>query len=157
KNGKPKPYTPEAIRTILMNRAYLGEFLWNTKTEGKFHRFKAGQAVKKAAKQVQRNDPTDWIVLPKRHEAIIDADTFGAVQRRLNGNPRPSTPHADGGGFKLSKLLTCGKCGSWMYGFTEKQKQGAVKRYRCGSYNQNGKKGCDCNTVDEAVIVRVIG
>ncbi len=141
----------------LQNRAYLGEYRWNAKTESKFHRFKGGQAEKKAAKKVERNDEADWIVRPKRHEALIEPDTFQAVQTRLNGNSAPSTPHADGGGFKLSKLMACGKCGAWMLGFTEKFKEGTAKHYRCGTYNQNGKKGCDCNTVNETTIVRVVG
>ena len=157
KNGKPKPFTTQAIRGILTNRAYLGEYRWNAKSEGKFHRFKDGHAEKKSAKKVQQNDQTDWIVLPQRHESLIDPDTFQAVQGRLNGNSAPSTPHADGGGFKLSKLMTCGKCGEWMYGFTEKLRDRTESRYRCGAYNQGGKAKCDCNTVKETTIVRVIG
>jgi DNA invertase Pin-like site-specific DNA recombinase len=158
KDGKPKPFSSEAIRLILTNRAYLGEFRWNGKTEGKFHRFKSGQAEKKTAKRVQRNDEADWIVIPKRHDPLIDAETFQNAQARLKGNPAPSTPHADGGGFKLSRLLVCGKCGAWMYGFTAKLKSTTERRYICGTYCQHGKSGrCDYNKVSERTVVRVIG
>lgn len=150
-----RPFSPNAVAKMLRNRAYLGDLVWNKVTEGKFTRLAAGGRTEaKAAGQVRRNPEADWIVVANAHEPLIDRETFQAVQGRLMTNRKRTTPHPDGGAFRLSKLLVCGKCGSWMIGYTDGK---GVRRYRCGSYDRLGRAGCDANSVREDILVRVLG
>lgn len=77
------------------------------------------------------NDPSDWIWSPETtHEALIDPDLFGQVQRQQStGNHRPAVAVRQGkrGPYVLSSLMSGGICGRRMQGTWNNQSP----HYRC--------------------------
>lgn len=147
-----KPLSQAGLSYLFKNPAYVGDMAWNRKTSGRFHRLASGRPQAKPKGGTERNPEADWVLIRDAHPPIVSREVFEAVQRRLSGNRGWTTPIPGGGDFKLSKLLVCGRCGTFMYG-THQYK---TIVYRCGKYAQRGLKGCDANTIHEAPLLRAI-
>jgi site-specific DNA recombinase len=150
----------------LSNRVYLGDLCWNLSAHGKYHRVSEGEVTPlkggRGRGKIQRNDPTDVIITPNAHPAIIDPDTFAACQKKLaqtrRGSPRcRSTPLPGGGDWVLSGLLYCGVCGGRMVGRIERRnysgKSLVYRHYVCGSSWRKHAGGCHLNAVKQETIV----
>jgi site-specific DNA recombinase len=122
-SGRAQGYrwSAQAVRGILANRTYLGEFRWRPR-DGK-------------------HEP---IVVPDAHPPIVDVATFAAVQARL-GRKRP--PRTRWGDYALRGLGRCAECGASLSFYREQSKTRAQRsrdllvcsayyRYRCtGGYH----------------------
>lgn len=76
-----------AVRGILINPAYVGDLVWNRRTDARFHRIVDGRAVERrgvAARRMERNDESDWIVIPDAHPPLVSRRTFEAARSQLN-------------------------------------------------------------------------
>ncbi len=151
KTGKALAQT--GLGYVMRNPVYCGDLTWNRMTRGRFHRLKDGQPEAKSRKTDRRNSREDWILIRDGAPAIVSRDVFEKVQERLSQNKTWTTPHRDGGEFRLSKLLVCGRCGARFYG--THLRRGIV--YRCSGYAQRRQLVCDSNTVPEASLLRAIG
>jgi hypothetical protein len=122
---------------------------------GKYHRICEGEVTPvkggRGRGKIQRNDPTDVIITPNAHPAIIDPDTFAACQKKLAQTRRGgarcrSTPLPGGGDWVLSGLLCCGVCGGRMVGRIERRnysgKPLVYRHYVCGSSWRKHAGGC---------------
>lgn len=101
------PVTVKRIRSIAQNPAYIGWWIWN------------GEVIS-----------TD------NHPAIVDEDTFWAVQERLNGknNPRPKKDHPP---LPLAGLVWCG--------LHEIPRRMIYSNHQSGSYqHRDVEPGSDC-------------
>jgi hypothetical protein len=58
----------------------------------------------------------DWIEGPATHEALVDADTFGAVARRFGSVPQRTKARDATHPYLLRGLLHCGICGRRLQG-----------------------------------------
>lgn len=92
-------WTPSSISSILHNQTYIGHLV-----QGKYK--KASYKSKKLLRVPQ----SDWIVIPRSHERIIDEETWDAVQKILKAKSRVPPE-------KKQRHLTagktyCGECGS---------------------------------------------
>jgi DNA invertase Pin-like site-specific DNA recombinase len=167
-------WTASAVRTILRQRKYVGDWTWNVQRAGKYHRVTGGeiQRAGEADDQGKRrrraragrpcgkrsgghfglNAPEDWVILPDTHEALISREQFARVQARLQSAKKVTTPHPDGGGFLLSRLLVCGHCGAFLLGHTQR----GERLYCCGGYKAYGKDYCHRNQVREAPLVKAV-
>jgi DNA invertase Pin-like site-specific DNA recombinase len=169
--GVPGPrggrWTRDAVRGVLLNRAYLGELVWNAHSTGKYHRVHAGEvstAPRRRSRSKHRNDDSDRVVVTEAHPALVDPETFGACSRKMRANyQKRTTPIPGGGEWVLSGLLHCGDCGGGMVGHKERKhgKKGEVWTYRaycCNSNARNGRGSCYYNRVrQEAVLTHVAG
>jgi len=85
--------------------------------------------------------------------ALIDKDTFDAVQEILVRNKRNNKSIATDEPYILSGKLFCYKCGSRMSGESGKtsiDENGNVCKYRyykCSNQKRNGFKTCDCKVI----------
>jgi hypothetical protein len=106
------------IRSILNNRFYLGEFIYN-KTEP--------ESV--GSKKVIRLPSDRWITIPGHHEAIISEELFertrGEKAVRSNKRKRPKHP--------LTGKLCCGGCGYAMVFKPHNQRMPA--RFECSKHS----------------------
>lgn len=93
-------WTRSSITGLLHNPVYIGLVRYNHRPCGYYERAAAGS----------------MFTAPGLHEALIDAQTFAAVQRRLAaGRTRPSYNHGAGKRVLLGAgLLTCAACGGPM-------------------------------------------
>ena len=104
-----------AIFRILTNRKYIGEY-------------KFGETV-----------------IPNAIPAIIDEQTFNAVQQRMARNKKAPAMHRSEDDYLLTTKLFCGKCGAMMTGEIGTSK--TAKQYRYYKCNRAKKKACDKKTV----------
>ena len=114
---------------------------------GKYHGLSNGTVVD--AHQGD-NHTDDWIVIPNNHLAIIDQQTFDAVQQRLSERKQRTTPHKNGGKFLLTGLLRCGKCGGRMFGTIPNK--GQQVSYVCSTDHSTGK--CDRNATKQDELLK---
>ena len=146
------------IREILMNPAYVGDFVWNRRASGKFHRVEQGRAVPRKGlpgSGPSHNLPDDWVVVKDAHPALISRTLFQAAQSKRQSRKLDPSQHSyrTGQGARSSFLLTglvrCLRCGHAFQGYTtnkgSKRTDGsAVKTlgYACGGYVTKGKSCC---------------
>jgi hypothetical protein len=163
--GRPEGllWCKTAVHKILTRPVYLGHTVWNRRHEGAYHGVTgAGEVVPswKPKKAVKPNDPSEWIVYEGTHEALVDQDTFDRVQRRLVENRDHCAPKSKGRVYLFTGLMRCGHCGWPMHGcaltYGYKDKRYSYQRYVCGNYNLHGATACQCNTVLEDVVFRVL-
>ena len=143
--NRGKTFNIGLVNRILRNETYIGTLIWN-KTSVKY-----GKHI--------RNNPEEVTRVPNNHPAIIDKETFDAVQAILDShNPKTSTPRAIGSKQLLSGLLYCGICGSSMSSYPAKS--GKYEYYTCNTKRKRGTKACSSkyiekNKFDEYLIERI--
>lgn len=117
-----KEWSIRSIKLVLTNPAYKGTLVWNRIDRSK-------------EKQVEKNDD-DWITVDNSHPAIIDTNTWDAVQKKLQQkqiHPRSKTsPHLLGG------LLKCGRCGAAMTIGWMGPRNNRRRVYRCSGNKNKG-------------------
>lgn len=163
KKGAEPGWTSFNVNSILKNPVYTGAMFYARTHQGKHHKVTAdGLAACRAVKtasgrpKVQRNSESEQIVVPKAHPALVDAETFRAVQRKLAANKPGFQPGQTRRTFKWlfgNGLLRCGHCGKPMHGrISQGDKNGKHyewKHYICSTYAREGGKGCGYNCVRE--------
>lgn len=131
RNGTTIP--PNTLREYLSNPKYVGRLEFGRFGRGKFYSVNgdgeicaAGDVQTRGA--VRRRDP--FMVIEDAHEALIDAETFDRVQRKL-ARRRDARQRQKSNAWLLSGLLRCGLCGGSMSG-----KTGGVETltYRCHGF-----------------------
>lgn len=96
KTSHGKPFEKRSIDYILQNPGYAGDVRWN-RTINETNEIR---------------DPSEWIIRPGHHPAIIDKDLFKQAQERYNSEyKRRNARPADTVKHWLSGLLKCSKCG----------------------------------------------
>ena len=76
------------------------------------------------------------------HEAIIDMDTFLAVQAEMKRREQPSKPRQS---YPYSGLITCAKCGKNY----RRRNTSIGNAWVCGTYTTRGKKYCASKQIPE--------
>jgi DNA invertase Pin-like site-specific DNA recombinase len=160
------------LHKLLMNRAYLGEMIWNRRHMGKFFGV-VNCEVETSEKKKERmgpdkkrqwsvaNDEKEWISRQDRHEPLIDVATFERCQLKMTERKTMTAPKR-GYQFLLSGLLFCGRCRRRMVGRTLKVfkkrtgKSHVYRKYCCGGYNTYGKNVCGYNIMDEDQLLGAI-
>ena len=139
-DDEPAPgiaWTIDAVKSVLKNRHYTGDFVWGSRKSGKY------------------NSATDEpIEIPNNHAIIVSPQTFDAVQKRRLDQRGGKTPQPNGGSFVLAGLLKCDECGSAMYGHNVKGNPYMI----CSGYLRRGRNFCSRNSVREDVVLEhVVG
>ncbi len=136
--GNPNPtWCPHAIRVMLQNTKYIGDWTWN---KNKYVR------KRNTGKRVRVERPKDdWVEHKDPKLAIIDQDTWNAVQARFAGNSRRyvrgnPTPRNH---YVMSGLLKCGVCGASYVVVRGSNSENIV--YGCSFNWQRGHKACPNN------------
>ena len=137
--GRPAPgeeWTRDALRTVLANEHYTGDFSYGKNKSGKYN-----------------HATEEPIFIPDNHAVIIDRATFDAVQKRRERERGGKTPKRNGGNFVLSGLIRCSSCGDPIHGHCVKDHNYLV----CGGYTRKGHAFCDRNSVrEDEVLERII-
>ena len=146
------------VRDMLMNPAYVGDFVWNRHSFAKFHRIVKGRAV--PLKGIpgpgpDHNRPEDWVVTKDAHPALISRTLFQAAKskresrRRDPGEYSYRTGHGARSPYLLTGLIRCMHCGHTFHGYTthkgRKRTDGSSVKtlgYACGGYVTKGKACC---------------
>lgn len=131
-----KPWSPSSIEDILANEHYLGKVIWNKRpTE---------RTIENGNVKVSRPAAAKYMVSQGKHPAIIDQETWDAVQAKRGTMPREKTDVS----LKnpLSGLIFCGKCGTSLNRRTFAKDGMQIARDRIGCRNQH-----KCGTASSAL------
>lgn len=160
-------WTATGIRSILANPVYVGDMVWNRRTEAKFHRISAGHAVERRgliARHMVDNPESDWIRIEDAHPALVTRRLFDLA--RAARETRPSPERARGqqvsGGWKgsrarflLSGLIKCARCKGRYEGVSRRKGKlrhdGSVvltHYYGCGTYVRHRRSTCIFGPID---------
>jgi len=159
------------IRAILVNPTYVGDMVWNRRTEACFHRISHGRAVDREKVHGARlvpNGKSDWIVIRDAHPGLISRRLFEQARQRLENHPKSIEQQQNNHGktwngqrsrFILSGLLKCGLCGNRYQGVTRNKgkrrldgTQVKTYYYDCGGYITKGTTICQMNAIPKEVL-----
>jgi DNA invertase Pin-like site-specific DNA recombinase len=151
-----RQWRANSVRTILINRAYLGEFRWFTHHTGKYHVVRKGEVGKvedltERKQDARRRDlkylphshkeDADTIIIPNAHPAIIDEATFAIVQARIAANS-----HRRGAAkptrWPLSGMMVCGCCRQPLWCMPSTRKGPGSKNVLCSLHKTMGPSAC---------------
>ena len=137
KTNKGKPWGTTTIAYILKNEAYTGTLLWNK------------------ISKYRKNQPHDIVRVENNHPAIINKQTFLAVQKLINErSPKILHPRRVASDYLLSGLIYCGKCGLKLVGSSAKS--GKFFYYACQNHVKRGKDICRLKLINKEVVERLV-
>jgi DNA invertase Pin-like site-specific DNA recombinase len=150
--ARGNPWTLQAVRYVLRNRKYCGDYVRFRYRVGKFTGVVDGEIVsRRKADGLAEVEP---MVVRNNHKGIIDRRTFEAAQAKLATRKR-DTAHRTGRRYLFSGLLRCGDCGLVMGGQPH-QRHPEKLFYRCQTYGGGGRGACYSNSVGEDAILDCI-
>jgi len=153
--GVPPPrgesWSMNSVRAILKRQKYCGHFVWGEYNRGRYFATRDGEIVQRH--KTDPNVPVSPIVIPDRHEPIIDQATFDQAQEKLRVRRRDTSPLRNGK-YVLTGLLYCASCDTTMTG--RKCTHSGQRKYICSSYLFRGKQACNSNLIDEAPVLAYI-
>jgi DNA invertase Pin-like site-specific DNA recombinase len=155
--GRPRWSRP-VVRELLRNPIYVGRRAWGKASVGRFFR-QCGGVIRPGTgnRKYIRNQPDEWFSTDDT-PALVDADVWDAVQRRL-ARRAPRTPTVEPDAFLLSALLVCGRCGAPMTGVRKMRRNNRSRRgpiYVCQGYVEHSTAVCVRAVAEEGWAVRQI-
>lgn len=107
----------ETVRSILRNQVYTGDMI-NHKTE----------IVNYKTKERRTISSGEQIIVPNRHEGIIERETFDEIQTILNARCRPNRYVKNS---MLKGLVYCTECGTLLSPMYKANQSGKRLMFRC--------------------------
>lgn len=128
-------WCPNAVRSILRNRKYVGDWTWN--------RFRWVRKRKTGKRSYVLRPEDEWVEYYNSNLAIIDNELWETVQERIEGNKHNSGHRSPRKNYLLSGLLRCGICEASL--IVVKCKGGDGIGYRCSFNWHRGARVCPNN------------
>ena len=141
-------WSSERISEMLQNETYIGNMV-------------QGRTVKISYKSNKclRQEPSDWVVVEKTHEPLVDKETFQKVRMLVSSRRHTRSRTYD---FLLKGLIFCHECGYPLAVLNRPPVSGEERLFFvCRTYQRFTKSGvCTCHsikekTVTDAVIAKV--
>lgn len=136
REGKiPRVWRKNTVREILLNQTYIGNLV-----QGKTYK-----ESYKSRKQIVKPE-SEWIIIPKTHEAIIDEKTFYIAKSLIKENKRryarknKQNPNCEI--FILASKVKCKDCG---FSMTKVNTQKNYQYLYCQNYTRN--KVCSSHSI----------
>lgn len=130
----PPAWGSSTIRSIVTNRTYLGERIYNRIPNSPFKKTERGTRP--------LNNRDEWVVVRNAHPAIISQELFEAANSFLKPTNKPRNQYLAESPYLLTGLIVCSHC---QYPFTgARWKSGTTKipHYVDYGYQTKGKKVC---------------
>jgi DNA invertase Pin-like site-specific DNA recombinase len=141
RTGRGRTFTAATIHAMLGNQSYVGDCVYNKRTESKWHRHTSAGSIERQDEGLEDRPQADWIIKSDAWPALIDRETFAKVQQRRNES-REKHCHVSGPAIRSEYILThvavCGVCGSRLTGQTTTSGKGYRTRYYICSCHHRG-------------------
>ncbi|CAK7087429.1 MAG: hypothetical protein ENTB_04220 [Enterocloster aldenensis] len=134
-------WSAETIRRILVNTIYVGTLTQH----------KRGTPNYKVKKEI-RYDESDWIVIPRNHEAIISQIDFDTVQSLLGRDVRVAPKKESV--YLFSGFVFCGDCGHAMVRKTVQTKGKTYYYLVCSTHK--ARQGCSSHSFSETKLEKIV-
>lgn len=141
----PEVWSTHSVAEILKNPTYLGHTV-NFRTKKKSYK----------SKKIEYKPKEDWVIFENTHEAIIDQDTFDAVQRLRQAKRRPARL---GEMSVFSGLLFCADCGKKLYLNRCKEYRNYEKaHFVCATYRKGmaGNRACTAHGISLDAVEQIV-
>jgi DNA invertase Pin-like site-specific DNA recombinase/uncharacterized protein YlaI len=137
----PYEWAPRTIMNILLNEVYIGNIVCNKNQTKTFK-----------SKQLKRNPISEWIISEKKHESIIDKETFSKVQEMIAKTKRlPRTPRIN----IFNGKVRCNKCGKTL-ALSVRNDRSIYGSLSCSTYRRYGKERCTSHYITYDYLVEYI-
>lgn len=136
-----KKWCQTAVMSILGNYAYTGNLILQ-------QTFRENHLTKRKMKNTGQFPQYH---VEDSHEAIIDHETFLAVQKERQRRASHFGPRQKKGTYPLTSMMTCANCG-------KKYRRKIVTQgpvWICGTYNSKGKEACASKQIPEDILLTV--
>lgn len=143
---KKKSFCPSTIKRILSNEKYSGTNVRNKYTNGRIFNKHSYAHI---------NDRSEWIIQEdhERIEAIIDKETFEAVQEKFKGNLHHQTQKGIYKGIsEYAGLLHCAHCGEIYYSNVDRGR----RFYNCSTKKHSGTIVCNNPNISEVKLDKAV-
>jgi DNA invertase Pin-like site-specific DNA recombinase len=158
------------VRSILENPHYVGDLVWNRRTDARFFQIQEGRAVERKVAYGVRLEPNaeeDWVVIRDAHPALIDRAIWVRAKEVRKGRATSKAQKGKSrrvvGGwtgkrsrYLLSGLVTCGRCGGryeGCYRIKGKRRSDGTRvktyYYGCGNYIRHGRSACSFGRIPQ--------
>jgi DNA invertase Pin-like site-specific DNA recombinase len=168
-------WTASTVRSILTNPLYVGDLVWNRRTDARFFKIVDGRASERRDAYGARlvpNPEKDWVKIPNAHPGIVSHRLFEAAQKARSSRGgsetqrkggRPSAWNGRRSRFLLSGLLECARCGGRYQGCRrtkgKPRNDGSPVRtyyYGCGNYIRKGRAACRFGSVNQEKLEQLV-
>lgn len=141
KTSRGKPFEKRSLEYILQNPGYAGDIRWNRTIN--------------ETKEIR--NPSEWIIRPGHHPAIVSKELFVKAQERYQSEYRPkNSKPAEVTKHWLSGLLKCPACGRSLSSCVSRRKRGPETfTFQCYGYLK-GKCGHNCYVREDEIGPAVI-
>ena len=156
KRNKGQKWSGCSVGTILANRTYVGDNVYNRTS---FSKFKAAEEGKTDFRKFTnrpkfKNDPSQWQIEHGAFPAIVSEELFEKAQTaiktsRSNIDVRPNQ-HLYRSQYLLTGLIKCNHCGFSYHGFRH-NKTGNVY-YIDGGFTNKGKTVCSYHSIRQDML-----
>jgi site-specific DNA recombinase len=162
---RPAVWKRDTVWDMLTDSIYVGDKSWNVNQQGKYYQSAGGEVRpvggRSGKKQWRRAPEEDRVIVHGAHPAIIDRETFEAVQKKLAASRwKRTTPQAGGGDWLLSGVVFCGECGKRMVGHTQRHRRKdrvyTYRRYICRTNFREGGGNCRSCAAEQDLIVKEV-
>jgi len=144
-------WSAEAVRVVMTRETYCGVVTLGGRRQGKYFTTN-GDQVESVVKNSRRH--TNPFRFENAHPAIIDRETFDAVQK-IKLREHRAHWRMDSEGAPLGGLLYCGHCGKVMYAQSLHTAGGQkYPNYICSTYHKS--QTCGYHVVKQDAILRVV-
>lgn len=140
--GTDPRWAPTTIRTMLSNEHYIGKVRW-------FHK-KTVKSVVSGEVVTSRPIAEEYLVFPGRHPAIIDQETWDAVQAIRGSMPRNKKGNKLANIFAGVLYCSCG-CAMKRHAFVVEGKERAAARMQCSKPKLCDNASCTVDDIKELV------
>lgn len=146
RTGRNRVFTAQTIHHILENTAYIGDCVYNRRTESKWHRMTDGRSVERQDEGLEYRPESDWIIKQDAWPALVGKEIFEQVQIRRKASKQASVRlngdkiHSE---YLLTGIFFCGVCGGKLSGFTTRSGKGYRTRYyMCVTHHKGDIAAC---------------
>lgn len=151
--GQENPYKKNAntwcsttVISLLQKEVYLGHIVQSKR---------AVQSFK--SKKLQVLPPEMWVIVENTHEAIIDRETWNAVQLLFETNKKSKSKKSANEDVSLfTNIVRCKSCNSKLSFSTRQIKSKVDSYYRCSRYIQHGKEACSPHRITLDILYSVV-
>jgi DNA invertase Pin-like site-specific DNA recombinase len=161
----PAAWRRDTLWRLLTDPVYAGDAVWGDHSQAKYYRFADGQVRKVEGggkgRRYECVPEEDRVIVRDAHPALIDRETFEAVQRKLRASRWTRERHSGRRGeWVLSGRVYCGCCGGRMIGHTQrprrKGKTYTYRRYVCRTTHVKGKGACRSCSAEQDLVVKEV-
>lgn len=128
-----KPFTTSTVRQIMTNPVYIGKVRWNYRQKH--------IEIRDGVEVCTRPISAECMISDGLHPAIVDSDTWDAVQKRIKINKESKRKISTQIQNPLAGLMFCSVCGKAMI-YTPEYSRKVAATYRCSA------RGCATSGID---------